>query len=95
MSRSFTVCEINNRAISQGGRYLSSTPAGAARKAGSRVLRKRRVNSVKICVRETTQGGLGKEHAYRVKKVRVDEEVVRGGVPIVYKFKTMVKAVKH
>ena len=95
MSRSFTICEINNRAISQGGRYLSSTPAGAARKAGSRVMRKRGVNSVKICVLETTQGGLGKEHAYRVKKVRVDEEVVRGGVPIVYKFKTMVKAVKH
>lgn len=93
MSRSFTVCEINDRAVSDGGRYMSRNPAGAARKAGSRVMRNRGVNSVKICVRETTRGSLGKEHAYRVKKVRVNEEVVRDGVPILYEFKTVVKAV--
>lgn len=95
MSRSFTICEVNDRAVSEGGRYLSSSPAGAARKAGSRVMRKRGVNSVKICVLETTRGGLGKEHAYRVKRVRVNEEVMRGGVPVLYEFKTVVKALKH
>ena len=95
MSRSFTICEINGRSVSDGGRFLSNTPAGAARKAGSKVMRKRGVNSVKVCVRETTQGGLGKEHAYRAKRVRVNEEVMRGGVPVVYEFKTVIKAVKH
>ena len=94
-NRSFTVCEVNDRALSDGGRYLSATPAGAARKAGIRVMRKRGVNSVKICVRETTQGGLGKEHAYRVRRVRVNEEVMRGGVPVLYEYKTVIKAVKH
>jgi hypothetical protein len=92
MSRSFTVCEINDRSVSDGGRYMSKNPAGAAKKAGSRILRKRGINSVKVCVLETTRGGLGKEHAYRVKRVRVNEEVVRDGVPILYKFKTVVKA---
>lgn len=94
MSRSFTICEINDRAVSEGGRFLSNTPAGAARKAGNRVMRKRKVNSVKICVREVSRGGLGKEYAYRVKRVRVNEEVMRGGVPIFYEFKTMLKALK-
>ena len=95
MSRSFTICEINDRAVSDGGRYLSNSPSGAARKAGNRVMKKRNINSVKICVCEITRGGLGKEYAYRVKRVRADEEVMRGGVPVLYKFKTTVKSLKH
>lgn len=92
MSRSFTIRKINDRAVSSGGRYLSDTPAGAARKAGSRILRKKKVKSVKVCVLETTRGGLAKEYDYRVKKVSVNKEVVRDGVPILYRFKTVVKA---
>lgn len=95
MSRSFTICEINDRSVADGGRFLSNTPSGAARKAGNRVMRKRNVNSVKICVCEITRGGLGKEYAYRVKRVRVNEEVMRGGVPVLYEFKTTLKAIKH
>jgi hypothetical protein len=95
MSRSFTICEINDRAVSDGGRFLSNTPSGAARKAGNRVMRKRNVNSVKVCVRELTRGGLGKEYSYRVKRVRVNEEVMRGDVAVLYEFKTMVKSLKH
>jgi len=92
MSRSFTVCEVNGKSVSDGGRYLSNSPSGAARKAGSRLMRKKGVKSLKVCVRETTSKSHHKEYKYNVKKVKVNKEVVRNGVPILYKFKTVVKS---
>jgi hypothetical protein len=93
MSRSFSVVNVNGKSVSDGGRYMSSSPMGAAKKAGSRLLRKKGANnSVKVSVVETTRGSKNKEFSYNVKKVKVNDVVVRGGVEIVYNFKTVAKA---
>lgn len=92
MSRYFTVCKVNDRKVSDGGRFISNSPSGAAKKAGSRLMKKRGDNSVEVCVVETTRGGLGKEHRYKVKRVVVNKEVVHNGVVVLHKYKTVVKA---
>lgn len=96
MSRSFTVESISGgRANYAGGRFVSATPAGAARKAFSRAVRMmngRGPVSLNIEVKETTRGSAGKVFGYRVSRVAQKRQVERDGVLINYKFTTKVKA---
>jgi len=92
MSRSFTVVQVDGREVQDGGRYMSSSPMGAAKKAGSRIMRKSGKNMVQLTVMEKTRDSKKKEYSYQVKKVKVNEMVVRGGVQILYKFKTVAKS---
>lgn len=77
------------------GRYISRTPAGAARKAASQICRHSKIKgqcSLKITVRETTRGSKGKEYSYSVKRVKDPVTIERDGVEITFKYRTEVKA---
>jgi len=103
--RSFTVVSVSSQGKSKGksnlgGRFLSTTPAGAARKAASQVCRNSRIKgqcSLVVSIQETTRGSAGKEFKYSVKRIKVKDPqvVVRDGLEIVYKYTTKVKALKH
>jgi hypothetical protein len=98
MNRSFTIEAIyrnGNRIKIDGGRYLSSTPSSAARKAFSQAYRhlntKGRLSLV-VHIKETTRNSSGKVFKYRVSKVAEKNEVERNGEIIVYHYTTKVKA---
>lgn len=76
------------------GRYTSKTPAGAAKKAGTRLLKMKKQQSTTITVRETTAGSKKKVYVYTVKIVPERKQVIRDGKRIVYKYKTVIKAKK-
>ncbi len=102
--RSFTVVSVTLKGKSKGsshlgGRFLSSSASGAARKAATQVCRNSRVKGqceVKVTLKETTRGSSGKEYKYSVKRVklRTPQVVVRDDVEVVYKYTTRVKALK-
>lgn len=81
------------------GRYLSSTPAGAAKKAANRFCNARSGKVRAACrltvvVRECTAGSHKKEYAYKYSRKAVNEAVHHGDVHVVHRFKSSVKAVK-
>lgn len=78
------------------GRYVSKTPAGAAKKVGGRALKKRGHKSVTVRVRETTVGSKKKLYTYIVMQVKLKQKkvVLRDGKRIVYEYKTVIKAKK-
>jgi len=98
--RSFTIVKINSsdrrvKSKSVGGRFQSSSPASAAKKAGSSVCRLNNINSYikfKIAIRETTQGSSHKIFAYNFARVRNPITVMRSGKKITYEFETKVKS---
>jgi hypothetical protein len=99
MSRSFTITNIQKpngaRVNYKDGRFLSATPAGAARKAFSRAYRMMRGTgpmTLNVMVQETTRGSAGKTFGYKVMRVAEKKTVMRDGVPVTYKFATKVKA---
>ena len=80
-----------------GGRYISRTPLGAAKKAASRICRNSKIKgrcTVDIKMKETTQGSTGKSYEYTAKRIKDPKTVVRDGVEITYKYRTTVKAKK-
>jgi hypothetical protein len=98
--RSFTIESINKygagRVNYTGGRFISETPSAAAKKAFTKAyhhLKAKGPMSLKICVRETTQGSLKKEYTYRVTKKSEKVEVERNGETITYNFTTKIKSV--
>lgn len=97
--RSFTVESMHKACKSlgvHGGRYISSTPSGAARKAFSQYYRHHRISgrlSLQIQIRETTSGSSQKVFKYNVSKVNQERQVVRNGETITYKYITKVKAI--
>lgn len=98
-SRSFTIESIHrangSRVNYKDGRFISKTPAGAARKAFSKAYRAtgaKGAMALKVHVRETTRGSAGKTFGYTVSRVAQKREVMRDGVPVTYKFTTKVKA---
>ena len=101
--RSFTIVKINSsdrrvKSKSVGGRFQSSSPASAAKKAGSSVCRLNNINSsikFKIAIRETTQGSSHKIFAYKFSRVRNPITVMRSGKKITYEFETKVKSLKR
>ena len=97
--RSFTVDALyksGSRLRTSGGRYISTSPASAAKKAFSQYYRNHKRSgafSLVVHIRETTSGSSHKTFKYRVSKVAERKEVVRGGETIVYKYITRVRAV--
>jgi hypothetical protein len=98
-NRSFTVESIHKACKSlgiSGGRYISSTPSAAARKAFSQYYRNHKITgrlSMQIQIRETTSGSSQKIFKYNVSKINQERQVVRNGVTITYKYITKVKAI--
>jgi hypothetical protein len=97
--RSFTIDAVYRAGRKQrpeGGRYISDTPASAAKKMFSTVYKeikpKGRI-SLQIHVRETTQGSAHKIYKYKVAKVKQRTEVVVNGQTIIYNYTTKVKAI--
>jgi hypothetical protein len=91
--RSFTVISVSTRNKQKGeenfGRYISKSPAGAARKAGSKVCGMSKIRgqcTLTIALRETTQGSKGKVYVYKVKRVVVNHKVEIAGKIITHKY---------
>ena len=99
--RIFTVVEVHSSSGKKGkqntgGRFLSVTPSGAARKAVSQICRSSKIKgqcSLKIVIQETTRGSNGKIYTYKVRRVLDPVTIVRDGVEITYKYKTVVNSV--
>jgi len=86
-----------------GGRYKSSSPSSAAKKAASMLFRKaakmpkhKSCKKITFCLRESTTGSDKKMFDYSATRVKLVKPIVRiiNGVEIVNKFKITVKAVK-
>ena len=96
--RSFTIDKIEKSTGSvlryNGGRFISETPAGAARKMYSQGLQHCRTDckTFKITLHETTQGSNKKEYKYKVSKIKNDVVVEHKGEEVHYKFTTKVKS---
>ena len=71
------------------GRYVGSTPSGAAQKALTELCRVKKVKgqcTLFLRMRETTQGSKKKEYMYRVKREKLDKPVeITKGVFVEYK----------
>jgi hypothetical protein len=100
MSRSFTIENINRidgrRINYNGGRFLSDTPSGAAKKAFSKAyhfINETGPLSLKIKIRETTQGSVRKTYEYRITRKVEKNTIERNGEMITYKFTTKVKSI--
>ena len=92
--RSFAI-ESSNAGVSlNSGRYISSTPSGAARKMFSQLNRASGKNNITLVLRETTKGSKNKNFKYNVKRVNEPTTIERGGETITFNFSTKVKAVK-
>jgi len=98
--RSFTiesVHKMNGAKVNyKDGRFIADTPSAAAKKAFTKAyhhINKKGPLSLKIKMRETTQGSLHKEYEYRVSRVANKVEVERDGKMIVYHFMTKTKAI--
>lgn len=98
-SRSFTIESINKYGAGKvnytGGRFISETPSAAAKKVFTKAyhhLKAKGPMSLKICVRETTQGSPKKEYYYRVTKKSEKVQVERDGETITYNFNTKIKS---
>ncbi len=98
MSRSFTIVSIEKVSGSKiqysGGRYMSETPSGAAKKMFSQARQHCRdtCNSFKITLREISQNSAKKEYTYRVKKVKNETTVDLGNTEVTFGFTTKVKS---
>jgi hypothetical protein len=99
MSRSFTIVSIIKPSGSKlqysGGRFMSESPSGAAKKMFSQGRQHCRDKciSFKITLRETTQGSNHKEYTYRVKRVKDPVEIeYKNGDVVVHEFTTKIKS---
>lgn len=98
MSRSFTVTKVyvhNSLVNFYDGRYLSSTPSGAAKKVFSQVLKTcapEDTKSMEIHIKETTQNSLKKDYKYRVYREEVNKMVMICGKEVFYRYKTLTRA---
>jgi hypothetical protein len=97
--RSFTIVSVEDThgkakgKKNLGGRFLSDTPSGAARKAISRICRESAIKgqcTLKVTIRETTQGSQHKEYSYKGKRMMKPVTVQRGDEEITYKYVTKV-----
>lgn len=98
MTRSFTIDSVrygDKKLRFSGGRYISDTPAAAAKKAFSKVCQARNIKgrcSMKIVIHETTAGSNKKVYSYKVSRKSDYHEVERDGEIIVYKYSIKVKS---
>ena len=77
-----------------GGRYKSKSPAGAAKKAASRIFKTTNKKTITLTIRETTQGSNKKLHKYEAKHIKLPKPIIIKikGVEIKYEYKTEVKS---
>ena len=102
--RTFTVVKVETNSKSKkkhnlGGVYTSSTtPAVAARKAGSMICRNSSTKgqcTLYITIRETTQASNKKEYTYKYKRIKLDEPIENTERPgVVYQYTSTIYAVK-
>jgi len=86
----------------KGGTYKSMTPDAAARKAGSRLFKKAESTSksskkeIVFTIKEKTRGSEKKTFKYSAKRVKLAKPTILKikGKEIVYRYKTVVKALK-
>ncbi len=77
------------------GRYLSTTPMGAAKKAGRQIMKDYRKNnaSVVVYIKETTKNMPAKIFKYSVSRIYDPVTIVRNGVQVTYKYRTVAKSI--
>lgn len=79
------------------GRFISSSPSGAAKKAGTQICRASKIRgqcSLVVTIRKTTQGSNHKEYTYRIKRIRDPVTVMRNGEEITYNYRTEAKRIQ-
>jgi hypothetical protein len=94
--RSFKIVEVSDLRGQKGkhnlgGRYMSSTPLSAAKKAFSRVCRESAIRgqcTFTIKIQETTRGSNEKIFTYKGKRELNPVTVMRNGVEVTYKYQT-------
>ena len=100
--RSFTVTGVTNskgtakNEKNLGGRFISTNPASAAKKAGTQICSstKKEKCVLIITVKETTQNSNKKEYTYKYRRIHDPKTVVREGVEITFNYSSIVKALK-
>lgn len=97
--RSFTIEKIirtgEKRVNYTGGRFLSETPSASASKMFTKAyhhLHAKGPMSMKITLRETTQGSNKKTYVYRITRKADKVEVEYDGELVTYNFSTKVKS---
>ena len=82
--RSFTVVGVGKQSGCKtkfhGGKYVSKSASGAARKAFSELCRVKKIRGVctlVISIRETTQGGKGKVYTYKLNRHKLKKPIIR------------------
>ena len=90
--RTFTICSVNSRPVEDGGRFKSTTPLAAAKKAARRAHIESQSDSVDFDIRETTRGSDKKEYGYTSSKVLLAKPkviAIKGAEPyeILYEYK--------
>ena len=89
--RSFTV---NGSSVNHtGGRYISNSPYGAAKKAASQQFKKLKAGQpkkVKFMIKETTQGSDGRSFFYVATRTKLSKPTER-----IVKFKGVEKVIKN
>jgi len=101
--RSFKIVEVGDMRRQKGkhnlgGRYISSTPLSAAKKAFTRVCRETAIKgqcTLVIKIQETTRGADGKIFTYKGKRELNPVTVMRNGVEVTYKYKTKLVSVRE
>jgi hypothetical protein len=86
-----------------GGRYKSSSPSSAAKKAASKLFKKasgmskfKNIRKITFSIRETTSGSDKTEYHYKAGRVKLTQPVVRviNGVEIVNHFKIQIDSIE-
>ena len=102
--RSFTIHKISSgnsklksKAIMNIGRFESSNPASAAKKAGSSICKRKNLKEAKfvITIKEITQGSGHKLFTYKFSRTHNPTEINKGGNIIQFLYETHVKSVKR
>lgn len=98
--RSFTIESVkktNGGSVRYtGGRFISETPSASAKKAFTKAYHHLKATgplTLKISMRETTQGSLHKTYDYKISRVSEHIEVERNGETVVYNFTTKIKSI--
>ena len=97
--RSFTIVKVssdNNKIKTKdiGGRFNSSNPSSAAKKAGSSICKRNNISSqvhFKIYIQETTQNSPRKTFGYSYRRIYNPRTIEKGGQMITFNFETVAK----
>ena len=102
MTRTFTI--LNSCIHKEGGKYKSTSPNGAAKKAASKLFKiakadpkYKTIRRITFTLRETTKGDNKELFEYKASRVKLPKPIVRiiNGKEIVNKYKTVVTSDNH